>query len=34
MDVGVALDDVLSGTSTVGDSFYDVGQEVQEGPSC
>ncbi len=34
MDVGVALADVPAGTSTVGDSFYDVAQEVQEGTSC
>jgi hypothetical protein len=34
MDVGIALDDVLAGTSTAGDSFYDVAQEVQEGTSC
>ena len=34
MDVGVALDDVPAGTSSVGDSFYDVAQEVQEGTSC
>jgi hypothetical protein len=34
MDVGIALDDVLAGASTVGDSFYNVAQEVQEGTSC
>jgi len=34
MDVGVALDDVPAGTSTAGDSFYDVAQEIQEGASC
>jgi hypothetical protein len=34
MDVGVALDDALAGTSTVGDSFYNVAQQVQEGTSC
>jgi hypothetical protein len=34
MDVGIALDDVPAGTSTAGDSFYNVAQEVQEGTSC
>jgi hypothetical protein len=34
IDVGIALDDVLAGTSSVDDSFYDVAQQIREGTSC